>query len=159
MFRYALLAAAVASAATFAAPVPKDLKKQSGSLDGTWEVVEYHSNGRKVNSTATIKWVIDGQNLSIERTNPKLGGAVAVIRPANVSYTLVKPEGGPANALDYTYNYANGVTPSRTMPGVFELDGDTLKFCWTTTAGGERPAECSPTQGTLMYVFKKVEAK
>lgn len=153
MFRSAALAVLVASFAV-AAPVPKDLKK-SVSLDGTWEVVEYHSNGNKVNSTLTIKWVIDGQNLTIERTNPKLGGAIA--RPAGISYSLVKPEGGAANALDYTINYVNGVNPSRSMPGVFEADGDSLKFCWTNATNGERPTKCEPAQGTIMYVFKRVD--
>lgn len=156
MLRLALLAAAVTSTAALAAPVPKDLKKQPATLDGRWEVVEYHSNGRKVNSATSITWVIDGQNLSIERVN-KAGGVLA--KPANVNYTLVKPDGGAANALDYTYNYTNGATPPRTMPGVFEVDGDTLKYCYSNTVGGERPAGCEPAQGTLMYVFKKAEAK
>lgn len=155
MFRFALLAAAFVSTAVVAAPVPKDLKKKPVSLDGTWEVVEYHANGNKVNSTA-IKWVIDGQNLSIERSNVKGGGA---IRVATVTYTLVKPDGGATNALDYTFNYTNGVTPPRTMPGIFEADGDTLKFCWTNAANGERPKECAPAQGNLMYVFKRVDEK
>jgi len=156
MFRFALLAAAFASAA-LAAPVPKDLKKKTASLDGTWEVTEWFSSGNKVTTSVTIRWVIDGQNLTIERTNPKGGGALA--RATTVTYTLVKPDGGASNALDYTYNYTNGLNPSRTMPGVFEVDGDTLKFCWTSTTNGERPAECKPAQGTTMYVFKKVDAK
>lgn len=159
MFRFALLAAVVVSAAAVAAPVPKDLKKNKMvSLDGTWEVVEYHSNGNKVNSTLGIKWVIDGQNLSIERNNPK-GGGVILAKPGNITYSLVKPDGGAANSLDYTLNYTNGVNPTRTMPGIFEADGDTLKFCWTNTANGERPKECAPAQGNLMYVFKRVDAK
>jgi uncharacterized protein (TIGR03067 family) len=156
MFRLALVALALASAAAVAAPVPKDLKKKEAKLDGTWEVVEYHSNGVKVNSAAAIKWVIDGQNLTIERNNPK--GGIAV-RPATVTYTLVKPDGGAANALDYTYNYTNGAIPSRAMPGVFELDGDSLKFCWTTNVNGERPAECAPAQGNFLYVFKRADSK
>jgi uncharacterized protein (TIGR03067 family) len=156
MFRSALVLFALAAVVASAAPVPKDLKKQSTTLDGRWEVVEYHSNGRKVNSATAITWVIDGQNLSIERVN-KAGGAVA--KPANVSYTLVKPDGGSANALDYTYNYTANNIPPRTMPGVFEVDGDTLKFCYATAVGGERPAACEPAQGTLLYVFKKADAK
>lgn len=156
MFRTAAVVAVLLAAVVVAAPVPKDLKKKEVSLNGTWEVVEYHSNGNKINSTLAIKWVIDGQTLTIERGN-KLGGAIA--RPATVSYTLVKPDGGAANALDYTYNYANGINPSRAMPGVFEIDGDQLKFCWANAVNGERPTKCEPAQGSIMYVFKKVDAK
>ncbi len=156
MFRPAALAAVLLASVAAAAPVPKDLKKKDVSLTGTWEVVEWHSNGNKVNSTVAIKWVIDGQNLTIERQN-KGGGLIG--KAANVSYTLVKPEGGAASALDYTINYANGVNPSRSMPGVFEADGDTLKFCYASAVNGERPDECKAAQGTVMYVFKRVDAK
>lgn len=158
MFRLTLLAAAFVSAAALAAPVPKDLKKKTVSLDGTWEVTEWFSSGNKVNSSYTLRWVIDGQNLTIERSNLKGGGAI-LARPATATYSLVKPDGGAANALDYTITYTNGVNPPRTLPGVVEADGDTLKFCMTTTANGERPAECKPVQGTTMYVFKKVDPK
>lgn len=157
MFRLASAAALLVAVVAVAAPVPKDVKKKEVKLDGKWEVVEYHSNGIKVNSALTITWVIDGQNLTIERSNPKGGGAIG--RPVGITYSLVKPEGGPANALDYTINYANGVNPSRAMPGVFEQDGDTLKFCWTNAANAERPAKCEPAQGTLLYVFKRVDTK
>lgn len=157
MFRLASAAALLVAVAAVAAPVPKEVKKKEVKLDGKWEVVEYHSNGNKVNSALTITWVIDGTNLTIERSNVKLGGAIG--RPVGITYSLVKPEGGAANSLDYTINYANGVNPSRAMPGVFEQDGDTLKFCWTNTANAERPAKCEPAQGTLLYVFKRVDAK
>ena len=151
-----LLALVLFTVPLAAAPVPKALKKAPASLDGTWEVVEYHSNGNKVNNTVAIKWVIDGQNLSIERNNPRLVGG-GLRAPANVSYSLVKPDGGPVNALDYTINFANGVTPTRTMPGVFEFDGESLKFCWANVVnGGERPAKCEPAEGTILYVFKRL---
>ncbi len=158
MSRLAALVAVVATAAAaVAAPVPKSIKKAPPTLDGTWEVVEYHSSGRKVNSAITTRWVIDGQTLQIERVN-KGGGAA--IRPATtVAYSLVRPEGGADNALDYTYTYNNGVTPPRTMPGITEVDGDTLKFCWTSTPGGERPKDCTPAQGNMVYIFKRVETK
>ncbi|MCU0704311.1 MAG: TIGR03067 domain-containing protein [Fimbriiglobus sp.] len=155
MYRLAILVVLVGSLAV-AAPVPKDLRKKPANLNGVWEVVEYHVNGNKSNSTISTKWVIDGESLTIERVAK--GGAV-IGKAANVSYFLVKPEGGPANALDYTYVYTNNAIPSRAMPGVYELDADTLKFCWTNTPNGERPGECKPAQGNLMYVFKRVDSK
>lgn len=153
MFR--LSALALFAAAVAAAPVPKEVKKQPPKLDGTWEVVEYHVNGNLSKSAIVTRWVIDGQTLNIERV--RQGGAV-LAKPATVSYSLVKPDGGPANALDWTYTYTNGPQP-RTMPGVVEVDGDTLKFCWTNTGTGDRPTECKPTQTNLMYVFKRVDGK
>jgi uncharacterized protein (TIGR03067 family) len=157
MLRLAALVALATAAAAVAAPVPKSIKKSAPTLDGTWEVVEYHSSGRKINSATTIRWVIDGQTLQIERIN-KGGGAA--IRPVNtIAYSLVKPDGGADNALDYTITYNNGVTPPRTNPGIIEADGDTLKFCYTLNGNGERPADCTPAQGNMVYIFKRVDTK
>ena len=80
-------------------------------------------------------------------------------KAANVSYTLVKPDGGAVNALDYTINYADGGPAPRVMPGVVDLDGDSLKFCFASAGNGERPTKCEPAQGTIMYVFKRADAK
>lgn len=160
MTRFAVafaLSLALTAAPAFAAPVPKEVKKQAPKLDGTWEVTEWHSAGNKVNSSITIRWVIEGDKLTIERNNANAKGG-GLIKSANVSYSLVKPDGGEGNALDYTitYNTPNG-PPARTLPGVVEVDGDTLKFCYTNTVNGTRPAECKPEQTNTLYVFKRVD--
>lgn len=140
-----------------AAPVPKQAQKKPASLEGIWEVVEFYSNGDATTVSSTTRWVIDGQNLQIERIS-KFGVAEPQ-SPATI--TLTKPEGGPANALDYTVTYRNDPgTPSRVLPGVVEVDGDTLKFCWANALkGAERLTECKPVRGTGYYVFKRVDEK
>lgn len=149
MYRLVCLAALTLTAAALAAPVPKEVKKRPADLNGTWEVVEYHTGGNKVN-LANTKWVIDGESLQIQRNNAALPGKLAV------TYSLKKPQGGADNALDYVLTYdENAGRPPRTNPGVFELDGDTLKFCWSSR--GERPTECKPDQTNFMYVFKRVD--
>jgi uncharacterized protein (TIGR03067 family) len=130
-----------------AAPVPKEVKKQRPTMDGTWEVVEYHTNGKKSDRTVFTRWVIAGESLRIDRTD------AAELAPP--TYSLKKPDGGADDALDYVITYPNAARQKRTNPGVFEVDGDTFKFCWTTS--GERPAECKPARGNVMYVFKRVE--
>jgi uncharacterized protein (TIGR03067 family) len=159
MFRVVCLAALTAAVTAPAAPVPKAVKEQRPKLDGTWEVTEQHSRGNRVNvTTTTTRWTIDGESLTIQRTNAK---GVA-LKPAAITYTLVVPDDGDGNALDYVLTYNNGTTPTRTYPGVFEVDGDTLKFCYlpTTAKAGTaaRPTECKPDQSNILYVFKRVEA-
>lgn len=142
------------AAPLLAAPVPKDLKKKDVRLDGKWEAVEYYYNGKIVLNNVVVTWVIDGEKLSIDQVARGVG---QVGDTADVTYALVKPDGGAANAIDYTYT--NTSTPKRTIPGVFELEADSLKFCWTNAASGERPTECKPSLGTGMYVFKRKDAK
>lgn len=150
-----LLAAGVA----VAAPVPKDLKKKA-DLSGTWEITEMFSAGNKVNGAAPNKWVIDAAGgLTIERAN--VNGAVAIRQPVNrPTYTLVKPDGGAENALDYTITYPAG--NSRSYQGVVEVDGDTLRYFYATSNpnGGavvERPTEVKAHTSGVLYVFKRVE--
>ncbi len=139
-----------------AAPVPKALKMTGVSLDGKWEAVEYYYNGKIVFNNVAVTWVIDGEKLSIDqvaRGGGQVGGA------ADVSYALVRPDGGAANALDYTNTYTGTSIPKRTTPGVFEMEGDSLKYCFAGAVNGERPTECKPALGTGMYVFKRADAK
>lgn len=147
MSRLPLLAALAASVAV-AAPVPKEIKNARPPLDGTWEVVEYHSRGRLMNNATPVKWVIEGEKITILRNN--------VAAKTRISYSLEKPDGGADDHLDYVLTYPQADREKKVNPGVFELDGDTLRFCWSTR--GERPAECKPDQNNLMYLFKRVEA-
>ena len=159
MFRLALLLPLAFAASAVAAPVPKEIKKTVPKLDGTWEVTEWFSQGNKINSSVTIRWTVDGEKLTIQRSNVKgvggLGGRA-------VSYSLVPVKDGPANALDYTLTYPNGGPAPRSYPAVFEMDGDTLKVCYSSSNpnGGapERPTECKAAVGNILYVFKRVEA-
>ena len=140
-----------------AAPVPKALKKSP--LDGTWEVTDQHSGGIKVNTRVIAAWVIDEKGgLTVQWNNQN--AAVPIVRQADAAtLSLVRPDGGAANALDYTISYAGGHTWS--YPGVVELDGDTLKFFYATTGPNgvgdiERPTECKPDRCGMLCMFKRV---
>lgn len=148
--RFAVLAV-LACGPVAAAPVPKAIK--SAGLDGTWEVTERHSRGRKVVDRYTIRWMIDGEQLTIERSSNGTPGPVPqpVHPPA---YKLVR-SAAAANALDYTIEYPTG--GFSTLKGVYDLDGNTLQFCYTTSREGDRPAECGPADTTAYYVFKRVK--
>lgn len=146
MFRAASLVAVLTSLVSVAAPVPKSLRPRVPILDGTWEVVEQYSSGRRVNSSTKTTWVIDGESLQIVRNGKPV--------VTTTKYYLVKPDEDGPNALDYQYVYSNG-TRTRTYPGVVAVEGDTLKFGYSTR--GTRPDECVPEQATTMYVFKRVD--
>lgn len=140
-------------AVAVAAPVPKGLK--SKSLDGTWEVVEQHSRGNKVNSTVQIRWTIDGDKLTIGRFQK---GQAIILQQANPPvYSLVKPDAGKPNEVDYTITYENGGR-ARTYPGRLEVEGDAMRFCYEPRNGGGRPAECKPTETNVYYEFRRVAA-
>ena len=135
-----------------AAPVPKAIKNQN-SLEGIWEVTEWYSAGRKVNAGNTItRWTVQGDTLTIDR---QVGNG-AVARPVNgPSYKLERTEAAE-KAVDYTINYANNGR-TITYPGLYEVDGDTLKFCYALR-GTDRPTECQEGPSNVLYLFKRVAA-
>jgi hypothetical protein len=54
------------------------------------------------------------------------------------------------------------VTPEKTEKGhkgIYEIEGDTLRFCTATPAGAERPKtfESKEKSGNVLYVLKRVK--
>ena len=138
-----------------AAPVPKAVKK--ATADGVWEVTEWSSRGRAVNSTLTVRWTIDGETLAIERTSTNPG---VIVRPPQnpPAYTLAKADKDDPTAVDYSATYPGGERVVK-YPGRMEVDGDTLRFCFDVSGTGTRPAECKAGDTVTYYVFKRVKAE
>jgi uncharacterized protein (TIGR03067 family) len=153
MARHLLVIALAFPAIAVAAPVPKGLKAKT--LDGTWEVVEQHSRGNKLKPSYTIRWTIDGDKLTIERIARAGMNVAQPVNPPN--YSLVKPDAGKPDEVNYTITYGDGGRV-RSYPGRLELDGDTLRLCYEPRADGDRPAECKPTDTNIYYEFRRVAA-
>lgn len=154
MFRV-LPALLLVPALALAAPVPKEVKKERPTLDGTWELSSSESGGQKVAEKGQT-WQIDGEALVI-----RYGKAVA----SNVRYTLVAPKDGGADAVDFVSRSDRGAVAGQpkgeivfTQKGVYAVDGDTLTLC-LNLRGEDRPAECKPGKGLVVYTFKRVKAE
>lgn len=148
-----LLAAVLLACPLLAAPVPKSVKRATPPLNGEWKVVEWHVDETRMQLTDNILWTIDGETLTVRGVRQAVPAGFA----ANATRTVTRPEGGADNAIDYVIEYTDGTPPSH-RPAVIELDGDRLALCMASTHNGPRPAECKPTQGTIMYVLKRVDA-
>ena len=146
----ALLSAGLFAGSLTAAPVPKALKKPPASLDGAWELIEWHFNDSVGQLTDDIRWAIDGDKLTV--TGQKQTGHFV----ANVTRTLVRPGGGGGNAVDYTIGFSDG-TPTLVRPAVFEVKDDRLTLCLTNSHNGPRPIECTPGRGVTVYVLRRVK--
>lgn len=50
----------------------------------------------------------------------------------------------------------DGATKDKTYPGIYEIDGDTMRVCFAHP-GDDRPAEFSTTRGTgfLYYIYER----
>ena len=125
-----------------AAPVPKALRKPMASPDGTWYLVEFHSDGQVgAVKQVTRDWVIAGEHIFPGRTVEPAHGDKG---PPN--FTLID------ESRPHLRKWSN-------HPAAYEVSGDTLRACYAHD-GRKELTECKPQRGVYYYVFERVkEAK
>jgi uncharacterized protein (TIGR03067 family) len=134
--------------ASLAAPVPKAVK-DADSLSGEWEVVERRTGKVAPKGAAGVVWAILGEELTIR---PKGANAAPI---TTAEYKLVRPEKGKKGELDYRLSYPDG-KPTIVYRGRFEVDGETMRFCYTTDSTADRPTDFEPREKVVVYTFKRV---
>lgn len=141
----------VLAASTLFVAGAADAPKEDAPLDGTWTVSKIGRGGRKPPEELlkSLKVVIKGDVL--EMTDGKRG------EPA--TFTL-EPSATPKE-IDLVFKEGPDGSVERTALGIYELDGDELKFAWRKD-GGPRPKEFASISGErtselLILVRAKVE--
>jgi uncharacterized protein (TIGR03067 family) len=120
-------------------------RKEMAQLEGEWSMVSGEANGAAM-PEATVK---TGKRLAKDgETTISLGGRVYFKAKFNIDPTK-KPK-----AIDYTMT--EGPTKGKTHLGIYDLDGDTLKFCFAAP-GKDRPTEFTAKEGSqqTMSVWKR----
>ena len=138
---FALVWLIFCSAATSAAPVPKELR--GGDLQriaGVWTLTKAHYGEADFDSAVGTKWTLgaDGRALR-DRPNDTVGKATFKIDP-----------GAGVKTFDWMTEEGN------TFRGVYELDGDRFKVI-LKIEGGDRPRICKPTEGAYCFEFRRVK--
>ena len=111
-------------------------KKEMAQLEGEWSMVSGEANGVTM-PEATVK---TGKRVAKEgETTISIGGQVYFKAKFSIDPTK-QPK-----AIDYTMT--EGPTKGKTHLGIYELDGDTVKFCFTAP-GKDRPTDFTATKGS-----------
>jgi uncharacterized protein (TIGR03067 family) len=111
-------------------------KKEMAQLEGEWSMVSGEANGVSM-PEATVK---TGKRVAKEgETTITMGGQVYFKAKFRIDPTK-KPK-----AIDYTMT--EGPTKGKTHLGIYELDGDTVKFCFAAP-GKDRPTEFTAKEGS-----------
>ena len=121
-----------------AAPVPKEVKNE-GKLEGTWKVEALSTNGQPSNA-GTSYWTIDAEGMLTLHGGP--------VPPAANSQIRFKHDRA-TKAIDYTAG-------ERNYPGLYELKGDTLKFCFNLK-DQDRPKAIGEGQDLNLWTFTRVK--
>jgi uncharacterized protein (TIGR03067 family) len=121
---------------------PEATRAELARLEGEWAMVSGEADGQPLpaESVKTAKRVAkDGA------TTVTIGGQVFM----RAKYT-VDPTKTP-KAIDYVMT--EGLTKGKTQLGVYELNGETVKFCFAAP-GQARPADFNGGAGRVVSVWK-----
>ena len=111
-------------------------KKEMAQLEGEWSMVSGELNGMAMPDA----FVKNGKRVAKDgETAITLGGQVYFKAKFSID-PRKKPK-----AIDY--NMTEGPTKGKTHLGIYELDGDTVKFCFAAP-GGDRPTDFTAKEGS-----------
>jgi uncharacterized protein (TIGR03067 family) len=128
-----------------AAQQPDAGKEELKKFQGTWKIESQDEDGKKL-SDAELK----------ERTI-SFGSSLFLVRKKAAMVQIGKIKIDPAKKT-INATVEKGAHEGDLMPGIYELDGDTLKICLSTD-GDSRPKDFKPGADRLLMVCKRVPAK
>lgn len=123
-----------------------DAKKDAENIQGIWTVVSAERDGKKMpeKETKNVKVTFKDGVMSVSRE----------ARDEKAGYKL-DPAKKP-KTIDFTPDQDKKEKPAL---GIYELDGDNLKLCWSKE-GGARPTEfVSKADSDVMLIVLKREKK
>lgn len=121
------------------------VKKDMAALEGEWTKASGERDGAKLpddflkNSKRTLK----GNELTVIVGGQLFMKATLVIDPSKKPKTM-------------DYDITDGPNKGKKQLGIYEVDGDTAKFCFTSP-GGERPTDFASKEGSgrILSVWKR----
>ena len=144
--------ACVALGLLVVADAPKeDVKKDKEQLQGTWKAVTAQERGETKDDAEDHRLTFSGDEFSIKK------GDETVIKGRFKIDASKKPKHIDMEILEARKEGFNG----KKAVGIFELDGDTLKWCTNEPGGSERPKEFSSAADNkhLLVTLKREKSK
>ncbi len=138
MIRALALLLLLATVPAWAAPVPKELKRNDDARNilGTWQMV-HHSMGGGPPTPQSVKW----------RLEPD--GKATILNLNEIAVTYKLHPGTSPKGFDWNW-------PTSSYPGLYELDGDTLKVVILQQNGTARPTKLEPGPKVIYCEFKRL---
>jgi uncharacterized protein (TIGR03067 family) len=133
------------------ADAPKDdAKKDKDKLQGTWKAVTVAARGQSQDDTEEHRLIFSGDEFRVKK------GEETMIEGKFKIDSSKKPKEIDMEFVEGKRDNLKG----KTALGIYELNGDTLKWCWNQP-GGERPKEFSSQAADvhLLVTLKREKSK
>lgn len=124
-----------------------DAKKDVDQLQGMWQVVAIEHNGAKVEAKEAkqLKFIFTDKKLAVDRGSKEIHEALYKLNPT------AKPK-----TIDVSF--VSGPDEGKTLQGIYELNGDSLKICWSEK-GTKRPDKLATTPDSARTLHTLKRAK
>jgi uncharacterized protein (TIGR03067 family) len=139
------LLACVAVGLFLGADAPKhDVNKDNEKLQGAWKAVAAQHRGSSDPDAQQHRLIFSGDEFSVKK------GEETMIKGKFKIDSSKKPREIDMEFTEAKRENLNG----KTALGIYELDGDTLKWCWNEPGGTERPKKFS-SEAHLLVTLKR----
>jgi uncharacterized protein (TIGR03067 family) len=118
-----------------------DAASDKKALRGAWQTVTSEMDGERQpeDEVREYKVVVDGDKLSVLKSGEVFMAGTFTLdagtKPRHIDLKLEKNGPNPADV-------------GKTLPGIYEVSGDALKWCFALSDGAERPKQFGTTAGS-----------
>lgn len=115
-------------------------------LEGTWDLVSLERDGKEIKPQKDTKALFTGDKFVIQVGDKVIAGG-----------TFKIDAGQKPKATDATYT--EGQDKGKSFKGIYQIDGDTLKFCRAGSPNQERPTVFKTKAGTdgVASIYKRAK--
>jgi uncharacterized protein (TIGR03067 family) len=115
-------------------------------FDGTWDLVYFERDGKEVKVQKGAQAVMTGNKFVVKAGDKVIAAGTSKLDPGK------KPK-----AVDITYT--QGPNKGQTFKGIYQVKGDTLKFCRAGSPDQARPTEfkTKPDSGQFVTVYQRAK--
>lgn len=146
MMRAYRVASALALALAPLIAAADDAKDDLKALQGAWDLVYFERDGKEVKPQDGVRVINAGEKFVIKRGDEVIAAGAMKLDPSTT------PSGSETT-------YTEGPDKGKTFKGIYQIDGDTVKFCRAGTPNDDRPTEFKSKPGSRQFVAIYKRAK
>jgi uncharacterized protein (TIGR03067 family) len=123
-----------------------DAKDDLKALEGTWDLIYFERDGKEVKLQDDTKAINTGDKFVIKRGDQVIAAGTMKLDPSK------KPKASETT-------YTEGPDKGKTYKGIYQIDGDTVKFCRAGSPDDDWPTEfkTKPGSGQFVAVYKRAK--